>query len=62
MSEKREFNGRMMVRIPPYLHEKLAKAAESQGVSVNALVQSCLAEAIGRLAVEKRVKKAEKLP
>lgn len=60
MESKRTFSGKFMVRIPPYLHEKLAKAADDQGVSINSLVQICLAEAITRLSADKKLRRVQR--
>lgn len=56
----KSFSGRLYVRVPPYLHEKLAKTAADQGVSLNALIQMCLAESAARLAADKRIRKLER--
>lgn len=40
----RRFSGRFVVRIPPELHRKLAETAAEEGVSMNRLVSSRLAE------------------
>jgi len=37
--EEREFNGRILLRIPKELHAELVKSAKNQGVSLN---QFCL--------------------
>ncbi len=36
-------SGKVLVRMPPALHEQLVKAAEEQGVSLNQLVVALLA-------------------
>lgn len=59
MPTKNGYKGKIMVRVPPYLHEKLAKAAEDQGVSMNALIASCLAEAVSKLAADRRIKRIQ---
>lgn len=41
------YSGKFVVRVPKTLHQKLAEQAEADGVSLNALVTSALAEAVG---------------
>ncbi|MGB9749846.1 MAG: toxin-antitoxin system HicB family antitoxin [Caldisericia bacterium] len=40
---KKEYSGRFVTRIPKSLHKKLVEKAESEGVSLNQYVLSCLA-------------------
>lgn len=40
-------NGRVLVRMPPALHELLAARAAEQGVSLNQLVVALLAGGVG---------------
>jgi len=40
-------SGRLMVRMPPSLHDELAREAEQEGVSLNAFMIGVLAGAIG---------------
>lgn len=42
--------GQWRQRVPKTLHDKLRRLAEAEGVSLNALVTSVLAEAVGRRA------------
>lgn len=42
-----EYSGQFRLRLPKTLHAKLAARAESEGVSLNALVQACLAYSLG---------------
>jgi predicted HicB family RNase H-like nuclease len=42
-----EYSGQFRLRLPKSLHAMLAMRAESEGVSLNALVQSCLAYSLG---------------
>lgn len=42
--------GQWRQRVPRSLHDKLKRLAESEGVSLNQLVTSMLAEAVGRRA------------
>lgn len=39
---RKQFSGKFNLRIPPSLHEKLAMAAQAQGISLNSLVQEAL--------------------
>jgi len=43
-SKPREFSGRLLVRMPKYLHEKLHESAEAEGLSLNQYILSLLAE------------------
>jgi len=43
----REYSGRFLVRVPKSLHQRLVEMAESEGVSLNALVNRILTEAVG---------------
>jgi antitoxin HicB len=40
-------SGRLLVRMPGSLHDELAKTAEREGVSLNQLITSALASAVG---------------
>jgi len=42
-----EHSGQFRVRLPKHLHAKLAAQAEEEGVSLNTLVATYLAEAVG---------------
>jgi predicted HicB family RNase H-like nuclease len=42
------YSGKFVVRVPKTLHQKLAEQADAEGVSLNALVTSALAEAVGQ--------------
>lgn len=42
-----EYSGQFRLRLPKSLHAMLAVRAESEGVSLNALVQACLAYSLG---------------
>jgi antitoxin HicB len=44
--------GEWRQRVPKTLHEKLKRLAEAEGVSLNALVTSVLAERVGRASDE----------
>jgi predicted HicB family RNase H-like nuclease len=44
----RSFSGQFNVRLPRALHRELVRQAESQGVSLNALVNSLLSQATGQ--------------
>jgi predicted HicB family RNase H-like nuclease len=43
---RRSFSGKFNLRISPELHEKLAVAAQAQGISINSLAQEVLQERI----------------
>ena len=42
----REYSGRFLVRLPKYLHRRLASQAKKEGVSLNQLIVSLLSEKI----------------
>ncbi|MHB9003252.1 MAG: toxin-antitoxin system HicB family antitoxin [Coriobacteriia bacterium] len=42
-----ELSGRVLLRMPSSLHSRLAREAEHQGVSLNALLNVMLADAVG---------------
>jgi predicted RNase H-like HicB family nuclease len=44
--EPGEFSGRFSVRVPRYIHRRLANRAEAEGCSLNQLVASLLAESV----------------
>jgi RNA polymerase sigma factor (sigma-70 family) len=46
-STKAEYSGRILVRMPQTLHDELARAAESERVSLNQFITNALAAAIG---------------
>ena len=39
---RKQFSGKFNLRIPPSIHEKLAMAAQAQGISLNSLAQEAL--------------------
>ncbi len=39
---KRKFSGKLMVRIPPEVHRRIAETAAEEGVSINRLISSRL--------------------
>ena len=43
---RKQFSGRFNLRIPPSLHEKLAMAAQAQGISLNSLAQEALEKSV----------------
>ena len=43
---RRNFSGKVNLRIPPELHEKLAIEAQAQGKSINTLAQEALQERV----------------
>ena len=48
-----EYSGNFRLRVPRSLHRKLAEAAEAEGVSLNTVCVSFLAEAVGLTAMRK---------
>ena len=60
--EESSYSGKVLVRMPPFLHGDLAAEAERQGVSLNQLAVSLLArgcgEAAGRRAPERAASRA----
>lgn len=59
MELEERYSGKFTVRVPPYLHERLVRAAEDQGVSLNTLIQTSMAEAVERLAANRRARRAK---
>ncbi len=51
----KEYSGKFVVRLPKYLHRKLSKLAEKEGVSLNQLVVSLLSEKVGMKEVENKI-------
>lgn len=47
------FSGRLLVRLPKALHEKAAKYASREGVSLNALVMQMVAQGVERLSMQR---------
>ena len=47
-SSSDRYSGKWLQRVPKTLHMKLAQAAKREGVSLNALATSILAEGLGR--------------
>jgi hypothetical protein len=41
------YSGRVLLRMPEELHAELARASESEGVSMNAFITAALANAVG---------------
>lgn len=48
------YSGKFIQRVPKSLHARLAARAKQEGVSMNALVTSMLAESLGRREVQVR--------
>ncbi len=42
------YSGKILSRLPKYLHEKLANRAKLENVSINSLIQTFVAEGLGR--------------
>ena len=51
--EPRKYSGKIMVRIPPSLHESLIEIAAAEGVSLNQVMVAALSRSAGRREVEK---------
>jgi len=51
-SKQSTYSGKILSRLPKYLHKKLAHRAESEGVSLNCLMITLIAEGLGRKDVE----------
>ncbi|MEZ5692154.1 MAG: type II toxin-antitoxin system HicB family antitoxin [Rickettsiales bacterium] len=47
-NQKISYSGKTLIRLPKYLHKNLSDRAELEGVSLNSLVQSFIAEGLGR--------------
>ena len=60
--EKEDYSGNFRLRVPKYIHRKLVETAESEGVSLNTLCVTYLAEAIGVQATEKASKAEPQTP
>lgn len=45
-SSGRRYSGKLLVRMPPTLHRRLAECAESEGVSINQLAVTALARGV----------------
>ncbi|MCX7783071.1 MAG: type II toxin-antitoxin system HicB family antitoxin, partial [Meiothermus sp.] len=50
-STERSYGGRVLVRMPPSLHRRLAEGAEAEGVSLNQHIVGLLSEASALHAV-----------
>lgn len=50
-----DYSGRLLLRLPRSLHATLAREAELEGVSLNALLASTLARSVGRGEAQERV-------
>ena len=46
--KKSSYSGKVLLRIPKYLHEKLIEASEIENISLNSLIQTFVAEGLGR--------------
>ena len=56
--EEEKYSGRILLRLPKYLHKKLAESAKEEGMSINAYIVSLLSE---RNAERKILRELEKL-
>lgn len=50
-----EYSGKLLLRLPKSLHEKIADRAEEEGVSINQFIISCLSEDIGQMRAAKEI-------
>lgn len=55
---ERPYRGKVALRIPPSLHQKAARAAEMEGVSLNQFIVTALAETVGARCASTRGPKA----
>ncbi|MWR36410.1 toxin-antitoxin system HicB family antitoxin, partial [Helicobacter pylori] len=55
-STERSYGGRVLVRMPPNLHRRLAEGAEAEGVSLNQHIVGLLAEASVLHAVKNEIR------
>jgi len=51
-----EYSGQTRLRMPKSLHARLARTAENEGVSLNSLIVSFLAEKVGEVGIISEVK------
>jgi len=49
--ENAAFSGKLLVRLPKSLHQRAAHIAAREGVSLNQLIVSCLAEQVGAKSI-----------
>ncbi len=56
--EEKKYGGRILLRLPKFLHKKLAESAKEEGMSINAYIVSLLSE---RNAERKILRELEKL-
>lgn len=57
-----ELSGRVLLRMPSSLHSRLAREAEHQGVSLNAMLNVMLAEAVGFVSGERSARERQASP
>ena len=50
-----EKNGKITLRLPIDIHERLSETAEQQNVSLNTLIISFLSESLGRLEAKREL-------
>jgi predicted RNase H-like HicB family nuclease len=53
--ELKEFSGRFLVRVPKYIHERLAIQAKKESISLNQLIVSLLSEKITTSEIMQRI-------
>ena len=60
--EAEEYSGRLLVRLPRYLHRQLALRAERENTSRNQLVVAMLAEGMGEWTAQRHHAQEQELP
>jgi antitoxin HicB len=58
--EEEKYSGRILVRLPKYLHRDLVKSAKEEGMSLNSYIVSLLSERNARREVLREIKKVLK--
>ena len=58
----RKYSGKIILRMPPSLHENLVKMAELEGVSFNQYMVSALSMSVGKDEAVKRARKSVSPP
>jgi antitoxin HicB len=58
--EAQRFSGRWLMRVPKGLHQRLAEQAKAEGVSLNTLAATLLAEGLGYRQAKRRIGVAAK--
>ncbi len=53
--QKNNYSGKISLRIPKYLHKKLAEQAENEGVSINSYLQTIISLYVGNREYEGKI-------